>query len=568
MRRSLRNRVLQFFAARLTATGQLIARSHLVQWAARLRAVHFVARILVVVWTFLTHFIWLPSRRLYRRTRKFLGRREVFPWLITWGVCALLGWVLLLPTVFLKLLGGSVVAVAFTLITFRSPLHGVLIWLLLSPLLNALIRFKFMEGMPVITGDRVCLIILMTAYLVHINRENKAEPSKLLHAVMIVFVASMLLAVLPAERPKWAAQEVLDSYMAPIMAYFLARRWINNRKALATTFAVVMCVSVYFTALAVPEHLTGRNYFTFTGQSAYVEEALGTVRVQGPAESPQEFGLILTAGLLLAMTGFSWEKESKKRFLLFIVMAAAVVGIGLTLRRSVYLGAVIGLLFLLASSKQTRRVVLVALVLGSVVGLAKWEGFSSSKLYSERIGDVRPLYSRAITQATAINIIKHNPIFGVGISNYSKAKFHYMSAYKDIGTHYGSVLNSPHNSYLRIMLEGGMVAFVPFILMIILILHTSFRAGKRASGPGLTGRDGIVMFWGLSAAILAQAASTDSFHYSRYLVTTWLFLFGAIVGVHLQRRALDPDSIQEPAEAPAPKTSGRALRKRISQRAI
>ncbi|HUV03473.1 MAG TPA: O-antigen ligase family protein [Armatimonadota bacterium] len=536
MRRGLRWKILHALEARALAIGRIVMRSRPVRWLASRTVVTWAVRVLTIGWNLVTRGVWRPLKRAFRRVRKFLGRHEVFPWLLTCAVCIGLGAAILQHMSLVRLAAGALAACAFTMISFVSPPAGLVMWLLFSPFLNVLIRFHFLAGTPVVTGDKVCLVVLLLIYLVHARRESKAEPNALLHIAMLVFLGAMCLSSFSAQgTPKRAIQVVLDSYGAPFLAYLLARRWITGRKELRWTFAVMLIVGVYFCAFAIPEHWTGRSLFTRSGRPAWIEEELGTVRVQGPAESPGEFGVVVATAMALAVALLSSSRGAGRRFVYFSVIALCGTGVGLTLRRSVYVAAFLALIAMLLSSSRIRRNVAILLAVGALVTLVSWPQLSTSKFYSERIVSVGPLYSRAVVQATAWNIFKHHPVFGIGEGNFADAVRQYLTPYKGLAVFHASQLESPHSSYLRIMVEGGSVAFVPFVLVLVFMLSTSLRAYKRARGPGLFGRDGIVIFWGISLGLLSQAASTDTFQYSHYLMDFWFFYFGALAGVHLQK---------------------------------
>lgn len=533
MYRKIRRRVLRFLEARATAAYAFIARSRPARWVCNRRSVRFVVRVLLLLWYLFINCIWRPVKKLVRRVRKFLGRHEVFPWLLTWAVCAGLGMAILQSMFAVRLAAGALAAIAFMLISFRLPLAGFLMWLLLSPLLNQLIRFKFLPGTPVITGDRVCLFILLAVFLAQARRGLKHERNTLLHLSMFAFVATMLIATIPSAKPKWSAQSVLDAYMVPVLAYFLARAWVTNRRNLSLLFNIIVLVGVYFAVCAIPEHFLGRGLFK---TAAWVEEELGTVRVQGPAGTPTEFGIVVAAAVMLAITKFSGELRWSRRFLYAALTGLMLFGISLTLRRGVYVGVLAAFPVMLLASKGIRRTIAIMLAIGGLALLVSWQSLIHSKVYSVRLSDPGPIYSRAAIQATAWNMIKHHPLSGVGVGNFSAVAPKFYMPFRDISAFHGRGIASPHNQFLLVMLEGGMLAFVPFMFMILFIVLTSVRAYKAAEGPGLLGRDGVVVFWALTVAYLIQSVQGDGFWFCPYLTVLWYVFIGAMAGVHLLER--------------------------------
>ena len=505
-----------------------------VRWFCSLRIVRFIWRAVRFVWFLVSKYIWWPVKRQVRRLLRMMKRREVWFWLAAWGICAWIGWAILNEGFIRGLMLGMVVASAYIVICFKSPLAGLLIWLLTSRFLTLYIAVKPLQGMPVITGDRYCLIILAVVYLIQRKRVNNSEPNPVLHGAMAVFILAVLLAGLASRSPKDGCQVVLDTYAVPFLVYLFARRWISTPRTLALALGMMMFVGIYFSAIGVPEYFTG--ILVFGGrQGGWVEEALGTVRSQGPAESPGEFGLIVIVACLLALTAFTHESRTHRKFLYAIVIGLTMVAVAVTISRAVYLSMILALVFMFVSSAKTRRAAMAMVAIGGLCLLLMWGPFTSSKVYKARITERGPIYSRVVLYATSWAIIKDRPLTGVGIRNFQYVRGEYLTGYKDILA-YGTVYGTPHNAYLRIVVEAGLLALIPFLTVITMMIVTSIRAYKRAEGPGLLGRDGIVVFLAFTAAMLQNALTGDVFWFCHYLMTVWFFFFGAIVGVHLHRK--------------------------------
>ncbi len=529
----------------LSAFGRGVANLRLVRWLSALRPVRVILGVILLIHAVVSKYVWWPAKTAFRRTRKYMGRKEIWIYGLVWIFCACTGLTIALagqtiPYVFLSLLLGIVMLVAYVLICFRSPFTGLILWLLTSPVLKALFSFKFIEGLPVLTGDGVALLILLTVYLFDMKRDTGGQPTKMLHFCMGLFIIGELLSVINTEFPKKSAQMVIDQYFFPILIYLFARRWVTNKKALNVALVAIMVVGAYFVVLAIPEHFTGRNIFSVTGHAAYIEGELGVARAQGPAADPQEFGLVLTLAAALGIVQSVYAKLRRTRLLSLLVVAMSFVGIAYTLRRSVYVAVVVAMVTMLAASSPVRRrvaTIMILIALGLGIG---WQSLVESKVYSGRLATTDPVLQRIAVQATALNIVKHHPWFGTGFDSYREGNRKYLVGYKDIMPSYGAGFGSPHSGYLRILVDGGLAAFLPFCMMILMVLYVSYRAFKQARGPGLGGRDAFYAFWAFSFGVLVQASSTDSFFYDKYLIALWMFAFGALIGAHLRR----PDAVE------------------------
>lgn len=87
----------------------------------------------------------------------------------------------------------------------------------------------------------------------------------------------------------------------------------------------------------------------------------------------------------------------------------------------------------------------------------------------------------------ALVVIKHNPILGVGIRHYGEA----VKLYKDTPAFYAS---SPHNEYLKMFAEVGVIGGFMFTVLIVLMLVKLLRSTRRAADSDT---------WPMQAGLLA-----------------------------------------------------------------
>lgn len=559
-----RRRIAEFTRNLLASMSRRIATSRPVRWVCRLRVVQFLWRIVYLIWLFISKYVWWPVKRRIRRIRRFANRRDAFIWLATWGICGWMAWAILNEGILKALMFGLLVALVYVFISARSPMAGLMIWLLTSRFLAMYIVVKFIQGLPFFSGDRYCLIVLLGIYVLHARQASKDQteaPNKLLHATMIVFICAMMFASLLSEKPKSTGQAVLDSYGAPFLVYLFARRWVTDKKKLAFAFGALMIVSLYFSLLGIPEYFTGKSFFGWRLGPGGIEGDIGVKRAQGPAESPTEFGLILTATGLLALAGFANESQPRKRFIYAVVFSLAMLAILLTLRRSIYLGTAVAFLFMFLSTKKTRKAVLAATAVGALVILFRWGSLTSSKVYTSRLTSMQPIYQRAAVYATSWEIIKRHPVRGVGLLNFPAYSDQYLTGYKDISPLYGKGIATPHNGYLKVMVEAGLLAFIPYMAFLVMLIVTTVRAYKRAEGTGLLGKDGVIVFLAFTAAVFQTAITEDLYWFSHYLMTVWMFYFGAIVGVHLKN---EPATQKAPVPSEPVYASARRLKSELA----
>lgn len=549
--------------AGLAVLWRLIAGNRPARWIARIRAFRVAVALLIFAYVFFGRYVWSPGMRMIRRARKYLGKHEVWYHVIAWGICGVIGYMLTLTwwqisALPLKMLMGALAATAFTLISFRSPLTGLLGFLVGYPLLKSLFYFKVMEGLPLFSADIGAIVILLFVYIVHPKRPEPPAPTRAMHWFMVLFMIGMLVATLRADFPKRSAQMVIDQYGTPMLVYLFARRWISDPKCLQTFFVMILVIGIYFFAFAIPEHFTGRNYFSYSGWSAYFEPQLGTVRAQGPASSPETFGL--TMALVFFVTLVSMSYVSWRRKTLYVLLAlVCIVAMTFTLRRSVYLGYGMGLLVMFAASPRVRKnsvITICCCVLAVGIG---WKTLLKSDVYTVRLAEANPVLIRVVTHATAWNIAKHHPWFGLGYDKFGEGARTYLVGYKNVLPWYGRGFRDPHSSYWSIMVGGGLLAFAPLCCMVFMIFQTAYRMYKRMRGPGLLGRDGIVVFWAYTFGVFFQAGTSNSIFHDRYIMLIMYFYLGALVGTHFRVRDVAAEPVAQTRRTLAVPAPSRAI---------
>lgn len=561
--RNSKRRVISGVLNRTAGVGRFTAGLRPVRWAARQRVLRIPVGIFILLYAVFGRFIWRPGTRLIKRIRRYLGRHEVWFYLLTWGICALIGLILsvtwwIFNSVLIAMLLAIVTAGAFAVICFRSPVAGLLSYLVVAPALKSVFYFKLVEGMPLFTTDLVAVMVLLVVYFVHPKKDTAHGPTRLLHWLMALFILGELVAAMRTDIPKRSAQMVFDQYMTPMIIYLFARRWISDVKRLQAFFLMMVLIGSYFFVFAIPEHFTGRNYFSHSGRSAWVETQLGTVRAQGPASSPQEFGLTLVLVFLVALVWMPYAPGKRK--VLFVLLAiACLVGIAYTLRRSVYLGFGLGLIVMLIGSAKVRRNTVITIACCLLALAVGWQTLIHSEVYAVRLGQTTPLLTRAVVYATSWNIVKHHPWFGLGFDKYGEGRKEYLVGYKDILPWYGQGFQDPHSSYWAIMVDAGILTFVPFCGAFFMMFYTCYLMYKRVRAPGLLGRDGIIVFWAYALGVLSQAGSSNTFFHDRTLIVLIYFYFGALVGTHLRE-----EKSEGPVTLPA-QAAPRRVPRRVAQ---
>ena len=129
----------------------------------------------------------------------------------------------------------------------------------------------------------------------------------------------------------------------------------------------------------------------------------------------------------------------------------------------------------------------IAAIAGTPVALAVFNiGPLASKLYQ---GSLR---NRLDYWSAALNMFKDHPIFGVGIDRFGEYYRQYAVQNQFVQ---GQTTDNAHSIYLQILATGGLITFIPYILILGYLTFIGFKSILKASGVKKLRIAGIFGIW-------------------------------------------------------------------------
>ncbi len=241
-------------------------------------------------------------------------------------------------------------------------------------------------------------------------------------------------------------------------------------------------------------------------------------RAGGTTGSPLPYGQQLLVLVPLGLWGMLHGGSFLKRAAGGYATAAALTGIGLSFSRSIYIAlAVVLVAYALYLRLSARYLVLVVPLVAVLFWLAPSELSAritslESLLPSQENAGIRDEVSfnrRSVEMMMAVMMFVDHPILGVGGANYPALYPEYIRA---TGSPVPDEERTPHSYYLEIAAEHGLVGFVIWS-SILLILWLRLRSARR-------------LFRAAGDHRMAELAAALQFGFLGFLVTA-LFLHGA-----------------------------------------
>lgn len=301
---------------------------------------------------------------------------------------------------------------------------------------------------------------------------------------------------------EWLIDFVKDATIALVIAVLVRRIDILRR-----LIWVLLVSGIFIGSLTSYQALTGtfdNNYWGFS--NAVLSHIVGESndwRSGGPLATPNHFAQTMVILIPLAIERIWNERKQHYRILAIWALVVCILSILYTYSRSAFLGLVI----VLAAMLLFRRVKLSVLFAGFVFFLILQPYIPDQ--YTDRIGTLTEFlpssdvsktseYSfrgRISENLAAWRMFLDNPIFGVGMHNYS---VNYQTYSREIGLDNRRVERHPHNFYLEIMSETGILGLMWLTIFLWSTFAGLLSARKALNGTDFKEYDGLIVAIGVS----------------------------------------------------------------------
>jgi O-antigen ligase len=369
-------------------------------------------------------------------------------------------------------LSGMALMVAISL---YSPLAALLLWLVLAPYsVHIPLDISLGAGIPDLSLTR-----LMTGWLLVLIVAQAARGRRRLRPLTwsdLAFGIFLLAIGLGAFRSylgtSFALQGVLDAYLIPFLALFLARQIVQNLTDLRWYTAALLVAGVGFAFLIIREQLTGQVLLYYRESAAYSRSFRKIISLMGNA-APMgvSTAMVLPLGLVATVQAFHSERlAGRARYLVLtlLVLANAFVALGvfMTYNRASWLGMALSVVILVALRPRARRLLLPVLLIAAILALIFWQSVINSPAVTERLLEDRSIDYRTTAATLALDMVRPDPLFGLGYYNFGPvAKQNYGW---DPAPLFG-VYPPAHNSYLFLLVAGGLFAVVPLLAWVLMV---------------------------------------------------------------------------------------------------
>jgi hypothetical protein len=425
------------------------------------------------------------------------------------------------------MIASAVLLSAFTLVTFRYPLEGLLLSLILQPFVGYLfLEVDLGSGFPDITLGRWLVPLMFAIVLAQgVIGRRRLPRVTWLDAVMAMCSLMVVVMVLRGRAVTTGLQWALDMFLIAFALYYLAKNLAVDEAAVRKVLWATAVIGAYNGLYGIYTQTTGHVLFSPEGSLAnsarWYTENLRLMR--GLLDSPHIFGTVFVIAIPIQFYLLIRSRTIAARLLAGLFLGLTVGGLYFTYHRTSYLAFAVGLLVLQYFFPRFRRFFLpIIALLGFVVWLYSGE-ISRSTVVQERAGQrVETLNGRLALWTTALSYASREPIWGYGYNSL------------------GRIIRLPaiESHYLWLLTDGGLLTLTPFILIFVGLAMNGWRLFRSRAPDVYVEPDLVGAFLGsLGAYLVCLSTAVINHDFPHQLM---FLLAGAVLGsqeAHLARRS-------------------------------
>lgn len=264
-------------------------------------------------------------------------------------------------------------------------------------------------------------------------------------------------------------------FLVPFALFHLAGLVYNGERRFRQfeIYSLVVLAYLSFTAIAF---LVGARSLIFP--RFILDESLGfhADRARGPFLQAVANGVSLNILGLIAL--HAYRRGSSRGVKVALLLASLPIAIMATMTRAVWLSfAATVVVLVLFSGKYAARRALTVLILVAGAGLVILSSHDLREALSERLEERGPVDFRAAVYAGSWQMFLDRPLMGWGFHQMPAELPGYVSEYKD-------KILFPHNTYLEILVELGLVGFAFYVWLMWEMFRLSRGAIPAAEQDG------------------------------------------------------------------------------------
>jgi len=344
-----------------------------------------------------------------------------------------------------------IIAIITFIVIFTKPIIGIYVVSIISTTFSPSINLGFTN---LYTHQWVILIALLASIssgliLQNFHTNIKSE----LNLPMIIFIGSLLLSMGHAPNIIIGIKSLL--YIGVLIAsYYLFVLCVNSEKH----------IKIFIGLLVI-----GTSIVCLISLRYHGSERLGSFVLRNPNSFGNFLALVIPFCTCLIFYG---RIERGKRLFLSFSLILMFISLVLTFSRSAWVGVLAAILSLCVLRPKIQIFLLISAIISAIFFFSPIQ-----KRAFEDISDPGAQY-RIIKAKIAYDEFKKHPILGNGLGS-----FHYAAQFSEIWAYRAH--STLENNYLLMLAEGGIIEFLAFLYLSVVLGKKAIYSLKRVRDPFL-----------------------------------------------------------------------------------
>jgi O-antigen ligase len=379
---------------------------------------------------------------------------------------------------------GAVAIGAAALAIANRLFEAFVFWIAVEGVAFPFVRYPLNHD--VATFDRFAVLVmgaalLLSSWPVMSKRSRQLTGAFGLFALVYV-VRAVLTHPLPLApgQPAYASfqpiADALDNVGLPFIVFLVAARTVTPERWRFVARALAF-LGTTLSLVAIAQWIFGFQLATISGATPFVDPAAGLIRAAGPYPDPVIYGgvmLVCLAGTLY------WMLAERAYNLGVVILGLEVLSLAPGYTKTVWAAAFATIVLGLGLRRRvSSRTVLVFVYATVAVGLV-YATVQNSTVVESRITGQNAQDNWSGRQATwheAISIFEHWPVAGAGNSQFISAQ----ALVPQVRVKGIQAATSPHNVFLGVLAEIGVVGIVSLLILVGAIALTVRTCRKLAT---------------------------------------------------------------------------------------
>lgn len=375
--------------------------------------------------------------------------------------------------------------------TIYSTQFGLLILIFISYTRFSDVFTEF-HNSPSIAKPYIALLlvaILLRWVVFRVPPKGWVIPTVLFGMLLLVGLGSLIYSPVPDRVVDKLLDNAKDTFIALVIIMLLQTPQVYRR-----AIWVLILSGIFLCTLSVFQYVTGTYDNSYGGFSLSLSHQIignyDNFRATGPIGDPNFYAQIVIVIVPLALERFLHEKGIAMRLLALWGLLVSVMTVIITYSRGGLISMVISIavLFWFYPPKRAHVPFIVLSVvafflvlppsyLDRLFTLGGFFGAPSSSRVEEL-----SLQGRLSENLTALEMVKQNPLFGVGLNSYAYL-FPYYS--KGLGLALVATEREAHNLYLETLAETGIVGLALFLFLLFYCYRVMLKSRLELLGKNL-----------------------------------------------------------------------------------